>query len=136
MITAKLAFSYSRDVYALPGRADDIKSQGCNILIREKTAEAIISESNLIKSIGLKYSESKDGKPEELLAEKYINSTGKMKDLCEILRIIRKHRGSDIEEISAKTGISYRTVQEDAAILEADGFITIDLMQRCCIRTK
>ena len=53
MTTSRLAFSYSRDVYALPGRADDVRSQGCNRLIREKIAEPLISIEDLIGSLGL-----------------------------------------------------------------------------------
>ena len=46
-MTCRLAFSYNREVYALPGRADDIRSQGCNELIRKKMAEPITSVSSL-----------------------------------------------------------------------------------------
>ena len=52
-MTSRLAFSYNRDVYALPGRIDDIRSQGCNWLIRSKIAEPIISTDGLIESLGL-----------------------------------------------------------------------------------
>ena len=53
MMTCRLAFSYNREIYALPGRADDICSQGCNELIREKIAEPITSISSLTMSLGL-----------------------------------------------------------------------------------
>ena len=38
MITADIANSYNKDVFALPGRASDMKSEGCNWLIRENKA--------------------------------------------------------------------------------------------------
>ena len=38
LITADLANSYSRDVFAFPGRVQDLYSQGCNYLIRTKKA--------------------------------------------------------------------------------------------------
>ena len=38
MITAELASGYSREVFAIPGRIQDEKSQGCNYLIRENKA--------------------------------------------------------------------------------------------------
>ena len=47
MITSRLAFSYNRSVYALPGRGDDSRSQGCNHLIREGVAEIIDSLEGL-----------------------------------------------------------------------------------------
>ena len=54
MTTCRLAFSYSRDVYALPGRVDDVRSQGCNELIRRKIAEPLTSTQDLIEALGYK----------------------------------------------------------------------------------
>lgn len=41
ILTARLAFDYGRQVYAVPGRLDDIRSTGCNRLIREGIAEML-----------------------------------------------------------------------------------------------
>jgi len=43
LITANIANSYNRDVFAIPGRSTDIYSQGCNLLI--KTNKAHLAES-------------------------------------------------------------------------------------------
>ena len=43
LITANIASSYSRDVFAVPGRTSDIYSQGCNHLI--KTLKATLVEN-------------------------------------------------------------------------------------------
>ena len=47
LITADLANSYSRDVFAFPGRVNDLYSQGCNYLIRTCRAHLIESVANL-----------------------------------------------------------------------------------------
>ena len=47
LITADLANSYSRDVFAFPGRVNDIYSQGCNYLIRTNRAHLMESVANL-----------------------------------------------------------------------------------------
>lgn len=47
LITADLANSYSRDVFAYPGRVMDIYSQGCNYLIRTNRAHLMESVANL-----------------------------------------------------------------------------------------
>lgn len=47
LITADLANSYSRDVFAYPGRVKDIYSQGCNYLIRTNRAHLMESVANL-----------------------------------------------------------------------------------------
>lgn len=52
MSTANTAFSYSRDVMALPGRASDKLSSGCNMLIRRGKACLITSAADLIEHVG------------------------------------------------------------------------------------
>jgi len=47
LITADLANSYSRDVFAFPGRVKDLYSQGCNYLIRTNRAHLMESVDNL-----------------------------------------------------------------------------------------
>lgn len=47
LITADLANSYSRDVFAYPGKVMDLYSQGCNYLIRTNRAHLMESVANL-----------------------------------------------------------------------------------------
>lgn len=52
MITARLGFSYSRDVFAIPGRITESKSAGCNYLIRENIAALAESPARLAQMLG------------------------------------------------------------------------------------
>jgi len=52
LITADLANSYNRDVYAFPGRTNDPCSQGCNLLIRTNRAGLINHAQDLIDNLG------------------------------------------------------------------------------------
>lgn len=54
MSTANTAFSYSRDVMALPGRISDHSSSGCNLLIRKEKARLISCAADLIEATGWK----------------------------------------------------------------------------------
>ncbi len=51
LTTANMAYSYSRDVMAFPGRVSDEVSAGCNTLIRERKAELITSADDLIMAM-------------------------------------------------------------------------------------
>ncbi|MFM9052421.1 MAG: DNA-processing protein DprA [Bacteroidota bacterium] len=48
MITAEFANGYNRDVFAVPGRATDVYSKGCNHLIRTNKAMLIESADDLV----------------------------------------------------------------------------------------
>jgi DNA processing protein len=52
LITADIANSYNRDVYAYPGRVSDVSSQGCNFLIRTNRAGLINNAEDLLYSLG------------------------------------------------------------------------------------
>ena len=102
-MTCRLAFSYGREVYALPGRVDDLRSQGCNLLIKDKIAEPITSERELIKSLGLKAASNRKHETDKQIIEKtYAGNIpqDKISQMASILLLIKAHRGITIEEIS------------------------------------
>ena len=51
MITAELAYSYNRDVFALPGRISDTYSQGPNILIKTLKAQMALDAQDIAKAM-------------------------------------------------------------------------------------
>lgn len=51
MSTANMAFSYSREVFALPGRAGDKMSSGCNLLIRKQKASLATSAADVMEAL-------------------------------------------------------------------------------------
>lgn len=52
MITAELANSYHREVFAFPGKTTDTKSDGCNALIRDNKAMLLTGPEQLIQNMG------------------------------------------------------------------------------------
>lgn len=136
MMTARLADSYNRTVYALPGRVDDTRSQGCNHLIRSRIATPIISIQDFLKDLGVKFT----GKGQSISdAENLENiyrgniSDDKISLMGQILLTIRKERGIMVEDIALRTGIDYARVSQLIGMLETDGIISRDLLQRCFI---
>ena len=49
--TAAFADGYNRTVMALPGRATDLNSRGCNLLIRNRKAQAILSGEDIAREM-------------------------------------------------------------------------------------
>lgn len=138
MTTARLAFSYGREVYALPGRVDDIRSQGCNYLIKNKIAEPLTCPSELVKDLGYRTAATDSGykNHSDSILQKYsgIIPQDKISQMSAILLAIRKSRGITLEEIAGLTGLQYSRVAELTSILECDQIITVDLLQRCIIK--
>lgn len=136
MMTSRLAFSYDRDVYALPGRVDDSCSQGCNMLIRSKVAEPIASVADLMGSLGLNsISKGRRLSNGDIITSAYCNreTAENISCLCRMTEIIRNERGITLDELCARTGYGFGKTMHLAGLLETDGFISIDILQRCCL---
>jgi len=52
LITADIANSYNRDVFAFPGRIGDVYSEGCNKIIKQNKAALIQSAEDIIYILG------------------------------------------------------------------------------------
>jgi len=70
LITADIANSYNRDVFALPGRIDDSYSEGCNMLIKSNRAALIQSAADIRYIMGWEEdSKLKSTKQKQLFVE-------------------------------------------------------------------
>jgi DNA processing protein len=139
MMTARLAYSYNRDVYALPGRIDDSRSQGCNLLIKEKIAEAVDSVDGMMDSVGMK--RSREGilpTATEVIMDRFSGKTdhGTVMELAAIARTIRIRRGITLDDLSATLRCDYSRISRLAGMLEMEGVISVDLLQRCTLNIR
>lgn len=135
-MTSRLAFSYSRDVYALPGRSDDPRSQGCNMLIKNKVAEIVTSVEDLLESLSLTRAGKTSARPVEDLLGRAFGQTmpdEQLGHMLDMIGIIKKERGITLDELSSEVCLEYREVSRLARLLETYGFIDIDILQRCTV---
>ncbi|MCQ2184354.1 MAG: DNA-protecting protein DprA [Bacteroidales bacterium] len=140
MVTASMVSSYGRDLYALPGRCEDIRSRGCNHLISAKLADAIEDIPSLIRSLGLEFGGQRAKRdPLRMAKEEYSkagNNLKRVEDLTSVLSLIKNRRGISIPELQEETGFSYEYVTRLVMMLETDGFVEVDLLQRCSMCGK
>ena len=59
LVTADIAHSYNRDVFALPGRSTDKYSMGCNNLIKQQKAHMLTSAADLVYLLNWELEEKK-----------------------------------------------------------------------------
>lgn len=64
LVTANIANSYNREVFAVPGRATDTHSQGCNNLIKTQQAHLLTTAADLLYILGWEVNEAKP-KPQQ-----------------------------------------------------------------------
>lgn len=93
LITAQIANSYNRDVFALPGRVDDEFSDGCNYLIKTNRAQLITKVEDIEYILG--WVESKiNPKPQQINIYPTLNS-----DEQEIVNLIAKKCATNFDEL-------------------------------------
>jgi len=135
MSTARTAFSYDREVYAVPGRNDDVRSQGCNDLIHSHIAEPIISCEAFLKDLDYKYKAQKTVDLAFQIRNFYAGSLDddKIRLAVKLVEIIKKKRGISVDELVVETSIPCNRITSIVNRLESDGFLTVDLLQRCSV---
>lgn len=98
MVTANQANSYSRDVFAFPGRVNDKWSRGCNRLILTNRAALIEDASNFEYMMGWQ-TESTEGTQTELTLD--LNPREKI-----LLELLEENEQISLDEIAEKTAAS------------------------------
>jgi len=99
MITAELANSYNRDVFALPGKVFDHKSEGCNQLIKQNKAILLTDADQLMDAMGWIQKSIKPKHQREL----FIQLSDEEKVLVDILK---QKDATHIDEIYLKSGLN------------------------------
>jgi len=118
LITADLAASYNRDVLAIPGRATDTRSKGCNKLIKKRVAAMVESAEDIIREMNWTEHESTDPKPPP--EEDSLTANEK-----ELLSFLTRHQELGPETLSAYSMIPIPQVLAALIALELKGMITL-----------
>jgi DNA processing protein len=117
LITAELANSYNKDVFAIPGRANDSKSEGCNYLIKNNKAALITCAEDLLENMG--WNDQKRSAPKkqrELFIELSV-------DERTIVTILQERESIHIDELYFKSGLSSSAVAAALLTLEMQSVI-------------
>ena len=116
LITAAIASSYNRDVFAVPGRIDDKYSAGCNYLIKSQQASIVLSGTDIIENMNWDDKIKKGALQQSLFYE--LNETQQ-----KIIDFIRETSGSDIDTISDKLNIPISKLSCELLDLELKGVL-------------
>lgn len=100
LITAELANSYNKDVFAIPGRTTDSKSEGCNYLIKSNKAALITGADDLLENMRWTLSKKTALKKQR---ELFIELSDDEKIVIDILQ---QKETTQIDELYFKSGLS------------------------------
>lgn len=116
LITADIANSYSRDVFALPGRATDPKSSGCNQLIKSNKAALVQNAADICFMMGWEQSTPAGHIQQQLFTE--MNEEEK-----KIYIYLEEKKEADADELYLNSGMTASKVAAILLKLEFEGLI-------------
>ncbi|NCD69822.1 DNA-processing protein DprA [Mucilaginibacter agri] len=118
LITAEIANSYNRDVFAFPGRVNDEFSEGCNYLIRHHKAGLLTNAADLAFTLGWEKGEQAIKKPNQLMMAMDLTA-----DERQIMEVLGQSPSIAIDELTLKIGMPISLLSMNLLNLEMQGFI-------------
>lgn len=119
LITAAMASSYQRDVLAIPGRATDSRSKGCNSLIRKNVAAMVESAEDVVNHLNWSNSLTqitKHGSAKISFTDEEIR----------LLELLNQKTGLRPGELSSLSGIPIQNVLSLLTEMELKGWIIVE----------
>jgi len=118
LITAELGNSYNKDVFAIPGRTNDAKSEGCNYLIKNNKAALINSAEDLLEFMNwsARPRPGHEKKQRELFIE--LSPDEKI-----VVNVLQQQESIHIDELYFKSGLSSSAVATALLMLEMQAVV-------------
>lgn len=118
LITAELGNNYNKDVFAIPGRVNDSKSEGCNYLIKNNKAALINNAEDLLELMNWKqFTKPAAKKQRELFIE--LSPDEKL-----VVDILQQKENIHIDELYFKSNLNSSAVAAALLMLEMQGIVT------------
>jgi len=116
LITADIANSYSRDVFAIPGRPSDTYSQGCNFLIKTNRAALVERAEDLLYQMSWDIQQ----KPEVIQPKLFLDLKPEEQKIVDILE---KSSNTAIDVLMLESGLPSSKLAASLLSLEFAGVI-------------
>ena len=121
LITAQMATDYNRELFAFPGRPDDVTSQGCNTLIRADRAHLINGADDLIAIMDWKARNTVSQPVQTQIIGLMDDLTPRQQTLLSKLQ--EAEEGLHINLLVMETQEPYSDVSSDLMMLELQGLV-------------
>jgi DNA processing protein len=116
VITANIANSYNRDVFAYPGKTKDKSSAGCNFLIKTFKAALIENADDLVQAMNW---DTKQAKPKQQ-TQLALNLS---EDETKVYKILSDKPEVEIDELTNVSGLSSSSLAATLLEMEMNGLV-------------
>lgn len=116
MITAEIADSYNRTVFAVPGKLTDQNSAGCNLLIKSQKGIIYTNSADLEYNLGWMKSKNKASRQKQLFVD-----FNEMEE--KVVGLLKENGRSDLDSICAALAINSQDLSMHLFNLELNGLI-------------
>lgn len=121
LITCQMAGSYNRDVFAFPGRVGDTYSEGCNNIIKSRSAQIILSAASLVNDMGWNNdAQLVTARQNGIERSLFPNVEGDAKLVTDALQ---KNNDQQINSLAAATGLPINKLSATLFELEMGGIV-------------
>lgn len=117
MITAELANNYNRDVFAFPGKTTDLKSTGCNHLIKSNKAMLIQNAADLVEMMGWEQKKKKT-----VQRQLFVDVSDEERML---IHILQEKEEVHIDELYLESNLSSSSIASAVLSLELKGMLSL-----------
>jgi DNA processing protein len=130
LITAEIANSYNRDVFAFPGRIGDEFSEGCNFLIRNNKAALLTGVADLAYILGWEKPDNTKPVMEQFVLPIDLSANERL-----IFDILQQHKlPVAIDDLTIKTNMPTSQLAMNLLNMEMQGYIRLLPGKTYCIR--
>ena len=117
LITVELANGYHKEVFAIPGRTNDAKSEGCNDLIKKNKAIMMTEPVDLLRWMNWEEQKNKPVKQTQLFVDL-------SEDEQRVLKVLQNKPAVHIDEIYALSGMGSSAVAGALLMLEMNSLVS------------
>jgi DNA processing protein len=117
MITAEIGYNYNKDMFALPGKLNDTKSAGCNLLIKQRKADLLMDAQQIIDQ--LKWQTKTKAKP-KAQRQLFIELS---KDEQLVYDLLKNVESMGIDELNFKSGLNSSSMAAALLTMEMQSLI-------------
>jgi DNA processing protein len=116
MITAYLAHSYHREVFALPGRINERSSAGCNALIQRQVAHIVTEPGSIIDTMN--WSKSSHDQGTQLQLFQQLSDVQK-----KITGVFNGEDAVSVDQLIVRTGFNPSVIASELLAMEFSGLV-------------